>query len=349
MQYVYVISNAMQKSRNQYKIGKHTGSMTKLVQRYKTPLINPVVYACFWCNDPDTLERRVLKCLDDKRVKDDNGKKTEWVESSLSKITRCIQDEIEKVDEGDVYTEELSEDLSDSLDSVLEMKMRLSISNWAYTIHKIVSLIKDPKVVEIKENSMHIASKTLFNLYQEFSKDHQTTQKVFIDKFIDLCEDEYNDPIVEVSGNIILPINTTEIADEIESRYEQCMKRRDDNVVLLLKDFLTSKYSITKNSYDMVNGWELLKYFNFFNPEVNCNIDSLLYNIDIAIYELTDGCYISRTETNLKIGSWVASHYENPLGLKKMFNITGIKRNIKYKKLTKKPITEDLICEKLAL
>ena len=47
MTFIYIVSNDIYSERNMYKIGKHKGTKKMLIKRYKTYLIDPIVYFFF--------------------------------------------------------------------------------------------------------------------------------------------------------------------------------------------------------------------------------------------------------------------------------------------------------------
>lgn len=87
--HIYVLSNGANVRLSQYKIGVHTGDRAKLLRRYKTSLIDPTVYAFQPCVSP-MVERIILATLDDQRVRDPAGKKTEWIHAPLLDIINAV-------------------------------------------------------------------------------------------------------------------------------------------------------------------------------------------------------------------------------------------------------------------
>lgn len=103
---IYVISTKAQASRNRYKVGKHSGTKNKLLSRYRTYLIKPVVYYFEQVKDYTTFERDLLACFDSHRLITDKGSKSEWVTMDLNKILRKIS----KLQEAYVEASDDSED-----------------------------------------------------------------------------------------------------------------------------------------------------------------------------------------------------------------------------------------------
>jgi hypothetical protein len=66
--FIYVISNSVYSGQNMYKIGKHTGSKKSLIKRYKTYLIDPVVYLLFPTGTSSSDESSILSRLLNYRV-----------------------------------------------------------------------------------------------------------------------------------------------------------------------------------------------------------------------------------------------------------------------------------------
>jgi len=61
MTFIYVISNSIYAQSNIYKIGKHTGTKKMLLKRYKTYLIEPIIYLFFPTGDFSNDETNLLK------------------------------------------------------------------------------------------------------------------------------------------------------------------------------------------------------------------------------------------------------------------------------------------------
>lgn len=80
---IYIISNCANVRDSRYKVGKHKGDQRKLINRYKTALIDPTIYLFYPCSDASQMETAILTELDQYRVVDAGGKKTEWVQAPL--------------------------------------------------------------------------------------------------------------------------------------------------------------------------------------------------------------------------------------------------------------------------
>ncbi len=87
---VYVVGTNEKAKQNLYKIGKHTGSQAKLLNRYKTSLINPYIYHFHPTSNYSQVEKDLLLALDEFRVENQDGRKTEWVSLELSKILEAL-------------------------------------------------------------------------------------------------------------------------------------------------------------------------------------------------------------------------------------------------------------------
>lgn len=90
MKVVYIISTEKKRADNIYKPGKHTGSIRKLESRYVTALINPIVYFYYPTKYASLIEKEIKKKLDNRRIINNNGTKTEWVYAELKLITDII-------------------------------------------------------------------------------------------------------------------------------------------------------------------------------------------------------------------------------------------------------------------
>jgi len=80
---IYVISNTVNIRSSQYKVGKHKGDQRGLINRYKTSLMDPTVFFFFPCSEASLMETDILIRLDAQRVRDMNGKKSEWIRAPL--------------------------------------------------------------------------------------------------------------------------------------------------------------------------------------------------------------------------------------------------------------------------
>jgi len=90
MEAIYVISTLEKAKLNEYKIGRHKGSPKKLLSRYSTPLINPIIYFFIPIIDSKNIESKIKKNLDEHRIVNDNNNKTEWVNLELFNIINHI-------------------------------------------------------------------------------------------------------------------------------------------------------------------------------------------------------------------------------------------------------------------
>ena len=84
-QYIYVLSNSLYAKNSIYKVGKHSGSRSKLISRYKTPLIDPQIYLFLLCGDYTQAEREIKAKFQTKRIKHE-GHYTEWVTLPLDEL-----------------------------------------------------------------------------------------------------------------------------------------------------------------------------------------------------------------------------------------------------------------------
>lgn len=96
MQSIYILSTPSRARKNMFKPGKHLGTKSKLIARYITPLIKPVVYYFQYVNDYDAIEKKILEKLDEFRVLNINGRKSEWVKCPLTYIIEVADNVIAK-------------------------------------------------------------------------------------------------------------------------------------------------------------------------------------------------------------------------------------------------------------
>lgn len=91
---IYVVSTKSRALENIYKIGYHTGTQKKLLSRYRTSLINPIIYFFINVDNKEVIEKNVHEKLKDYMILDDDSNKTEWFKVSIFEIVRTIETEI---------------------------------------------------------------------------------------------------------------------------------------------------------------------------------------------------------------------------------------------------------------
>jgi hypothetical protein len=99
MKSLYLVSTLEKSKKDEYKFGRYGNTEKKLLSRYRTYLINPICYYFKFVNNYIVLENKILSLLDDYRLPDENGKKTEWVKLELSKIIPVIDKSIKLYDD----------------------------------------------------------------------------------------------------------------------------------------------------------------------------------------------------------------------------------------------------------
>jgi len=92
---IYIISNEDMIEKHKYKVGMHTGSQQKLLARYGTALISPIIVYFKRVKDVRNVEKRVLQLLDSSRIVNENDHKTEWIQTSDLFIINAIHEAVE--------------------------------------------------------------------------------------------------------------------------------------------------------------------------------------------------------------------------------------------------------------
>lgn len=92
---IYILSTREEAEKDKYKVGKHTGTQSKLLSRYGTPLINPIIYYFREVNNAKVIEDIFKKRFKEHRIVNENDSTTEWVNLELNLIINAI-DEIIK-------------------------------------------------------------------------------------------------------------------------------------------------------------------------------------------------------------------------------------------------------------
>lgn len=81
-EYVYILTDP-ERTTEQFKIGKHSGSIAKLHSRYRTPIPKHIIVRIYETSDAKTHEAKIHKLLNNYRI--DNS---EWF--NLTKQNVCI-------------------------------------------------------------------------------------------------------------------------------------------------------------------------------------------------------------------------------------------------------------------
>ena len=124
MQSIYIISTIQKADNDKYKFGRHKGPKKKLKSRYRTYLIEPIIYFFKPVNNYILVENIVKDILNDFRIINNNGKKTEWVKLNLLKIIKIIETVIEIFDDMDKKI-----DINDFLKAITSCKFKCDISS----------------------------------------------------------------------------------------------------------------------------------------------------------------------------------------------------------------------------
>src|SRR6266567_3538330 len=106
---VYAVSTKKKANKHKFKFGSHTGTQQKLLSRYTTYLINPLIYYFYETPYAKEIENIFKKKCIDERIINDNGKITEWIYLELHNIAKYVC-EIEKslLDEKSLLLDEKS-------------------------------------------------------------------------------------------------------------------------------------------------------------------------------------------------------------------------------------------------
>lgn len=97
--YIYILIDC--NNNNLCKVGIHTGSKKKLINKYITAIPNIEIKLFKMINNPKIMEDEIKSCFEDYRVKNANGKLSEWYNINYKIIERYIQENssIEELDE----------------------------------------------------------------------------------------------------------------------------------------------------------------------------------------------------------------------------------------------------------
>jgi hypothetical protein len=87
---IYIITNLEKMDGNIYKVGKHTGSQRKLLSRYRTYLIDPIIIFYVPSSETSELEKKLLELLKAHRINDMDDGETEWVKLPLADLLKIV-------------------------------------------------------------------------------------------------------------------------------------------------------------------------------------------------------------------------------------------------------------------
>lgn len=96
MEFIHIISTAEMAEENEFKLGRHKGSLEKLLSHYKGPLINPEIYFVMHVTNNVDIKSKILKSVDKYRIKNCNNRKTNWLNLDLSNIISHITNVMEE-------------------------------------------------------------------------------------------------------------------------------------------------------------------------------------------------------------------------------------------------------------
>ena len=99
MSSIYLISTHQKAKINEFKVGKFSGSIKKLISRYTTSLVSPIVFYYRKVNNYTLIEKQILSDLDKFRIINVNGNKSEWIVLDKNKIINIINKNIRKFDQ----------------------------------------------------------------------------------------------------------------------------------------------------------------------------------------------------------------------------------------------------------
>ena len=99
MSSIYLISTHQKAKINEFKLGKFSGSVKKLISRYTTSLVSPIVFYYRKVNNYTLIEKQILSDLDKFRIINANGNKSEWIALDKNKIINTINKNIRNFDQ----------------------------------------------------------------------------------------------------------------------------------------------------------------------------------------------------------------------------------------------------------
>ncbi len=79
MEAIYIISTIKKSLKNIYKIGKYSGNKKSLLSRYRTYLMDPIIFFYQRVSNANKLENELKTLLNDYRLKHSDGGRAEWI------------------------------------------------------------------------------------------------------------------------------------------------------------------------------------------------------------------------------------------------------------------------------
>ena len=95
---IYLISIPERIVKDEYKVGRFKGSMGKLLDRYMTPLVIPIIISFIKVINYKIIEKNILKDLDEYRIINLRNNKSEWIKLNKESILDIIIKNIKKYD-----------------------------------------------------------------------------------------------------------------------------------------------------------------------------------------------------------------------------------------------------------
>ena len=114
---MYVVSTLSKSKKNKYKIGYHGGTQQKLLSRYQTYLINPIVFYFRPVINYSVIDTEIKTALKKHRIKNNNGNYSEWFQLKLEDIILRISKIIDEHDSDNNKYYNDDDDTSDDNDN----------------------------------------------------------------------------------------------------------------------------------------------------------------------------------------------------------------------------------------
>ena len=91
MDILYLISTTEKAKQDMYKLGSHKGSQLKLISRYQTYLIDPIIYFSYPIENPRFIESELKNIFKKYRIKNSNGKLTKWIKMDIHTLIEKLR------------------------------------------------------------------------------------------------------------------------------------------------------------------------------------------------------------------------------------------------------------------
>lgn len=155
---IYIISTLEKSQKHEFKMGKHKGSQKKLLSRYRTYLVDPIIFYFRPVINYNFIENKIKSKLKKFRISDEDNNLTEWIKLELFQLISYI-DAIITIYSGDSAIDNINDSGDDDNNN-----NELSSEN----LHPLFEHIKESYVKKGIDIDMKFTD--FYNNYLEYAK-----------------------------------------------------------------------------------------------------------------------------------------------------------------------------------